>query len=87
MTTLTITLPESLEEYIAAEVTAGGFADAGEYVTAVLCDRMKREAKARIDTLLLEGLESGEPTEMTAADWEDIRRTVGERPAERNGLP
>ncbi len=29
--------------------------------------------------MLLEGLNSGNATEMTAQDWEDIRQTVSER--------
>ncbi|MFM6038482.1 MAG: YoaH family protein [Sphaerospermopsis kisseleviana] len=36
----------------------------------------KQKAKERLQTLLLEGLNSGEATEMTAQDWEDIRQAV-----------
>jgi antitoxin ParD1/3/4 len=36
----------------------------------------KQKAKEQLQTLLLEGLNSGNATEMTARDWEDIRQTV-----------
>ena len=36
----------------------------------------KQKANEQIQTLLLEGLNSGNATEMTAQDWEDIRQAV-----------
>jgi antitoxin ParD1/3/4 len=36
----------------------------------------KHRAKEQLQTMLLEGLNSGNATEMTAQDWEDIRKTV-----------
>ncbi|MFO5439064.1 MAG: hypothetical protein ACLBM4_10420 [Dolichospermum sp.] len=42
-----------------------------------LCDKTKNsKVKERLQTLLLERLNSGNATEMTAQDWEDIRKTV-----------
>ena len=38
--------------------------------------RQDQKAKEQLQTLLLEGLNSGNATEMTAQDWEDIRQTV-----------
>ena len=34
----------------------------------------KQKARERIEALLLEGMESGQATEMTSEDWADIRR-------------
>ena len=36
----------------------------------------KQRANEQLQTLLLEGLNSGNATEMTAQDWEDIRQSV-----------
>lgn len=39
----------------------------------------RKEAKAHLEELLLEGLNSGPAVEMTSDDWADIRREVAER--------
>jgi antitoxin ParD1/3/4 len=43
----------------------------------------KQRANERLQTLLLEGLNSGNATEMTAQDWEDIRQAVREKTNKR----
>ena len=45
----------------------------------------RREAQARLDALLQEGLDSGPSTPMTAEDWSDIRREVRRRGEEQAG--
>jgi antitoxin ParD1/3/4 len=39
----------------------------------------KHKPQKRLETLLLEGLDSGAATPMTDQDWEDIRKAVRER--------
>lgn len=39
-----------------------------------ICNDEKRKAQERLEALLLEGIQSSEPTEMTRQDWDDIRR-------------
>jgi antitoxin ParD1/3/4 len=68
---MTISLPEPLKQFIEQQVSAGGYASAEEYIGALV--EAERE-RARIEELIVEGLESGPATEMTAEDWEDIRR-------------
>lgn len=41
----------------------------------------KRKLEERIDTLLLEGLESGEPIAITPEYWEEKKRKLTERRA------
>ena len=45
----------------------------------------RREAQARLDALLQEGLDSGPATPMTAEDWSEIRREVKRRGKEQAG--
>jgi antitoxin ParD1/3/4 len=68
---MTISLPEPLKQFIEQQVSAGGYASAEEYIGALV--EAERE-RARIEELIVEGLESGPATEMTAEDWEDIRQ-------------
>jgi antitoxin ParD1/3/4 len=39
----------------------------------------KRKVEERIDTLLLEGLDSGQPIPVTAEYWEEKKRRLTER--------
>jgi antitoxin ParD1/3/4 len=71
---LTIVLPVKLRKFVDRKIATGAYADAGAYIQALLRDAEKRDARERIEALLLEGLRSGPATEMTKRDWEDILR-------------
>jgi antitoxin ParD1/3/4 len=80
--TLHISLPDSLKRYVEERVGEGGYGNTSEYLRELIrADRDARrlEAQRRLETLLLEGLENGEPTPMTQADWETIRREARNR--------
>jgi antitoxin ParD1/3/4 len=82
MTTLNISLPESMRTYIEETVTNGGYSTASEYIRQLVREDQKRAAKERLEVLLMEGIESGSPSEMTTADWDELRRRVWQRHAE-----
>ena len=48
-------------------------ASASEYVRDLICADEKGKAEERLETLLLEGLQSAE-TELTQAAWSEIRQ-------------
>jgi antitoxin ParD1/3/4 len=73
-TSLTISLPEPLKAFVDRQVASGTFPDADAYIQALLREAQKRLARERVEALLQEGLDSGPATEMTAQDWDDIRR-------------
>ena len=79
MGTMNISLPDSLKAFVEAQIIGGGYSSASEYVCALIRADQKRKAEERLEALLLEGLNSGEPSAMTAADWQEIRREVKER--------
>jgi antitoxin ParD1/3/4 len=79
METMNISLPESLKQFIDEHVAKGGYSTVSEYIRALVRDDQKRKAQERLETLLLEGLESGEPTEMTKENWDEIRREAAAR--------
>jgi len=39
-------------------------------------DGERRKAQEKLEAFLLEGIQSGEPTEMIRQDWDDIRRVA-----------
>ncbi len=79
MTSLNISLPESMRRWIDEQIAKGGYGTASEFVRQLIREAQKREAEARLEALLLEGLESGPPTEMTQADWAALKDRVVRR--------
>jgi len=74
MQTMNISLPDPLKEFVDDQVASGRYSSVSEYVRELIRDDEKRKAQAKLEALLMEGIQSGEPTEMTRQDWEDIRR-------------
>lgn len=73
MQTMNISLPEQLKEFVDGQVGSGRYSSVSEYVRDLIREDEKRKAEEKLEALLLEGLQSGEPTEMTRQDWIDIR--------------
>jgi antitoxin ParD1/3/4 len=70
-------------DYIEEQVAQGGYSSASEYFRELVRQDQKQRANERLQTMLLEGLNSGNATEMTAQDWEDIRQAVREKTNKR----
>src|SRR4051794_20763354 len=84
MATLNISLPEAMKAFIEEEAARGGFGTVSEYLRSIIRDIQEQQTRREhIDSLLLEGLDSGPATTMTRADWEQIRREVHRRHLER----
>jgi antitoxin ParD1/3/4 len=73
MTTVTISLPESLKEFIDAEVQTKGYGNVSEYVRGLLRAAQVKDADSRLEALLLEGLSSGKDVELTPAFWRELK--------------
>ena len=58
MTTVTISLPDSLKAFIDAQIATKGYGNVSEYVRSLLREAQAKEAEARLEALLLEGLAS-----------------------------
>jgi antitoxin ParD1/3/4 len=83
MATMNISLPDNMKTFIEAEITEGGYNTASEYFRALVREAQKRKTEAKLEALLLEGLQSGEATPMTEQDWEEIRQEVRQRATKR----
>jgi antitoxin ParD1/3/4 len=58
MTTVTISLPDSLRVFLEMQVATKGFGNVSEYFRSLLREAQAKEADARLEALLLEGLAS-----------------------------
>jgi antitoxin ParD1/3/4 len=82
MTTLNISLPESLKTFVEDQVTSGGYSTVSEYVRSLIRDAQERKAREALESKLLAALE-GEPEEMRGEDWDRLRARVRQRTAEK----
>ncbi|MBL0159872.1 MAG: type II toxin-antitoxin system ParD family antitoxin [Bryobacterales bacterium] len=69
-----MSLPDQLKDFVDNQVGSGRYSSVSEYVRDLIRDDEKRRAHDRLEALLIEGIQSGQPTEMTRQDWDDIRR-------------
>jgi len=71
MTKLNISLPESIQAFIEQQVAKGNYGTVNDYILHLI--RQEQSKIARVESLLLEGLDSGEPMEITDEWWERKR--------------
>ena len=78
MSTISISLPDEMTNWIEAEMERGGFASASDFFGQLLRDAKEdKEARdLRWQNLLLEGVESGESEPMTNLWWTQLRDEV-----------
>ncbi len=70
MDTMNIALPESLKVFVQEQVEQGGYSSVSEYVRELIRAEQRRQHEEEIDRLLLEGIQSGSPVEVTPEYWE-----------------
>jgi antitoxin ParD1/3/4 len=63
----------------AGGVSQGGYSSVSEYVRELIRADQRRKVEERVDALLLEGLDSGEPIPVTKEYWEEKKRKLTER--------
>jgi antitoxin ParD1/3/4 len=82
-TTMNISLPETLRDFVDERVAEGSFANASDYVRALIRDDRAKRTQASLEAKLLEGLESGPAVVADDAYWEALERDVREGIAKR----
>ncbi len=82
MAGIDISIPDDgIGEWLETQAASEGFESVQEYVLHLLRRERSERAAAdeRLAGLLREGVESGPATEMTQADWDDVRRDMHAR--------
>jgi antitoxin ParD1/3/4 len=77
--TMNISLPDTMKTFIEERIETDGYGTVSEYVRDLIRDDQKRREEAKLERLLLEGLESGKATPLTKADFEAIKKRGIER--------
>lgn len=76
MATMNISLPDNLKEYVDIQIEQGGYSTFSEYIRDLIREDQKKKLEQRLNSLLLEGLESGEPIIADEAYWEARKRAI-----------
>jgi antitoxin ParD1/3/4 len=79
METMNIALPETMKRFVQERVNEGGYSSVSEYIRELIRGDQRRKAEERIDVLLLEGLDSGQPIPVTPEYWEEKKRKLTDR--------
>ena len=72
MDSMNISLPSALKAFVDGHVAEGHYATASEYVRELIRNDAKAKAQAKLEALMLEGLE-GEDMEWTPDLMDEIR--------------
>ena len=73
MTTVTISIPEPLRGFMQKQIKSKGFGNVSEYFRTLLRKAQEEEADAKLQALLLEGLNSGKDIKLTREFWKDLK--------------
>ena len=85
MANMNVSLPDTLKEYVEVQVTSGGYGTSSEYLRELIREDKKRKAQERLESLLLEGLESGGPVAVTPDFWKELWGRVDARKKAKHG--
>jgi antitoxin ParD1/3/4 len=80
---MNISLPDAMRAFVEQKVASGGYSTASEYIRELVRADQKRAAQERLEALLLEGLNSGDPIEISDAWWERKKADLLARLAEK----
>lgn len=72
MTSINISLPYSMKEFVDGEVSREGYGTVSEFIRELLRDAKKKRENEKLEKLLLEALDSP-AAPMTKEDWNEIR--------------
>jgi antitoxin ParD1/3/4 len=76
LTSLNISLPRRQRAFVEAQAARSGCTTTSEYVRRLIHDAEKRAEQEELERKLIEGLESGEPIDITPEYWERKRREL-----------
>jgi antitoxin ParD1/3/4 len=78
MTTVTISLPDSLRDFIEHEVQTKGYGNVSEYLRGLLREAQRKEEDERLEVLLLEGLTSGDEAPLNQEFWRELKKEAAQ---------
>lgn len=78
MTTVTISMPVVLKQFLDHEVQTKGYGNVSEYMRGLLREAQTRDADTRLEALLLAGIASGKDISLTREFWRELKSDAGQ---------
>ena len=79
MTTMNISLPDSMKAFVDAQIQERSYGTSSEYIRDLIRGDQIRQAEQRLASLMLEGLESGPASPVDEAYWDGKREALKRR--------
>lgn len=76
MTTMNISLPETMKSFVENTLTTDGYGTASEYVRDLIRADQKKKEQEKLEQVLLKALNSGETAELNEQVWESLKAKV-----------
>ncbi len=80
--TLNISLPDSMRQFVEEKINSGGYGTISEYVRELIRVDQRSE-QSRFEAMIAESLNSGKPSPLTKGDINEARKMVKARIAAR----
>ena len=77
MANLNLNLSDELQQFVLVQTQAGQFSEPSDYIESLVA--RAKQNKESLESLLIEGLESGDPIALDAMEWKKIRNEVAQR--------
>ena len=79
MTTMNISLPDTMKNFVDIQVQEGGYSTSSEYVRDLIRRDQVRRAELQLAALIVEGLESGSAIPVDDNYWKNKRAALTQR--------
>ncbi len=73
MTQFNIFLPPAVEEYLHQQISQGDYKNLEDYIYHLILEDQKRNTQEKLETMLVDGLDSGAPIPITEEWWQQKR--------------
>jgi antitoxin ParD1/3/4 len=73
-----------MRAFIDEEIAKGSYSTASEYIRDLIRQAQKKAEEKKLEIMLLEGLDSGKPIEVTDEWWEQKRAQIMQRFPQNN---
>lgn len=85
MTTVTISMPDSLKYFLDDQVQTKGYGNVSEYIRSLLREAQAKTDEARLQLLLLEGLSGSNDIPLTSDFWREVKADAAQILAKHKG--
>ena len=71
--TINISIPDTMKSDVEEIIASEGYGNTSEFFRDLVRDYIRRRQERRLEILLLKGIQSGDATSLTKADFEAIK--------------